>query len=128
MSTKSKERLLLQPHELAKILGWKVRKVFRKLHDGKIPAERIEHKGKVRFFASPIGLKRWIVGKRLDISLEGRTLLEDKAALERTYWQRNERRQMVQNADRAEEGSRTLQRLRLEQARLMTSLARQAAA
>ncbi|MCE5310915.1 MAG: hypothetical protein LLG20_25010 [Acidobacteriales bacterium] len=116
----------MKPHELAQLLGWTIKKVFRWLEEGRIPCDRIEQHGKSRFFSSPSAIREWIKEKGMSISPSGLKLLSSKLDLERAHLERLAHRKMIRTTREAERYL-NLEKLREEQARLFASLMRSAA-
>jgi hypothetical protein len=74
---------LLMPHELAKILGWSIKRVLHLLGEGKIPAQLVKYKKKIRFRTSPLDFAEWVYNAKLRIRPEQRKFLDMKVAQER---------------------------------------------
>jgi hypothetical protein len=119
-----KRNWMLKSHELCVILGWKIKKVFHRLRDGKIPAERIRRKRRTEFFVSPAALKAWINSNQFSVSIASGAMLEERSARERDHVARACHRQMAKTSQRVESRFANLNRLRAQQQRQFAELRR----
>jgi len=116
------DKAQLKAHEIAEITNWPIGKVFRRLKEKKIPAERTKRNGKLQFLVSPSAFSSYISKTGVEIGPKERLMLDEKLVEEEAYWKRRADEKMVRTSQSASKRFDSLRRLRATQQRLYEKL------